>query len=539
MIDQYRSEAIYLAVLEEGRTYIEGLSKAFEVFFRSFDSKISWIERDIHTIENKYRQSKGKAARYVCASKECLTAMNSKMPYLGAALEIDGSLAEAIYNRVKKYSLLSVKSDNEDYFSAIFDEDIVKYFGDKLMEAYASDIDVDIITAIEKEAEYEKGIVDSKSVEEYVKDVIDSSKILAVPFIEKPIGEEKEPLNSSTYNDELCPDDDSPRAMLIKEQLKDFGGEPDSDIPKNMILFYKSFYGLRANELSKFAPPQRGETFERSGGEYFKAYYELVSKVHPITSKSKVITPHIDRWWHNVTMMPDLDEKNQEDQLNNIYSAFFWALLSNKIGLYPVGPNQYAYRLRDSIMGKDEDTTLTVSNGTPCDQIYEVLDAMSVYPELVMKIMESVDDLMRKELEVGKTVFDNELFDYYSNFIVKQLGDEESTTVRSIFEIPFILKKSMTPEIYNEKNTLRLMDIVISETCRIARHFSAENDYPNNVGKIFKDHYDLLVSHMDEYDESVFLFDELTGKLQLLLKENGSDYYKDFKKRTTEKKGTK
>lgn len=545
-VDKYRNDAVYLAVLEEGLSYVKGLCEAFESFFRSFDSKVSNMDKEIRNIENKYRQTVGNAARYVCASKECLQKMNEKMPYSGGALEIDSSLAEAIYLRVRRFSMLSMKSDNEDYFSAIFDDDIINYFSRKLMESYGSDIDVDVISAIEKEAEYEHEIVDTARVTEYVKSVISSSKVLAAPFIEKPIGEEKDPINSCAFNDELSPGDDSPRAQLLGEQLFDFGGVADPDIPKNMILFYKSFYGLRANDLSKFAPPQNGETYERSGGEYFKAYYELVSKIHPIPSKSKVITPHIDRWWHNVKMMPDLDEDNQERQLNDIYAAFFWALLCKKIGFYPISPNQSAYRLIDDhLLAKDEDKTLTVSNGTPCDQIYEVLDAMAVYPELVLAILRSVNNMMEREIEAGKKVFDNELYENMTSFTIDQMGDENSQVIRSIFEIPFILKKSMTPEVYNEKDTLRIMEIVITETCRLIRNFSSESDYPNNVSKLFVEQFDLLISNLKKGDDSSnvfgdFLFDELCEKLIFTLKEMGTETFREIKKKSDSvKKGNK
>lgn len=60
-----------------------------------------------------------------------------------------------------------------------------------------------------------------------------------------------------------------------------------------MIMFYQSIYGLRANKLSKFSPGCAAEG--RSDGEYYKAYYEVVSQIKPKSDKTPVITPHIDR----------------------------------------------------------------------------------------------------------------------------------------------------------------------------------------------------------------------------------------------------
>ncbi len=539
-IDEYRINAIFLSVLEEGLNYVRNLSASFESFFKSFDSKVAGIEKEAHQIENKYAHLKGTAARYVCASKKCLEAMSKRMPYTGGTVEIDGTLAEAIYNRVRSHAMLSVKANSDDYFSSIFDKDIIDYFSKKLMEAYATEIDLDIITAIEKELEYEQDIVDTDKAERYVISVIDSAKVLAAPFIEKPIGEEKDPINSCAFNDELSPRDDSPRAQLISAQLGDFGGEPDPDIPKNMILFYKSFYGLRANDLSKFAPPMSSETYDRNAGEYYKAYYELVSKIHPVPSKSKVITPHIDRWWHNPTMMPDLDEGNQEKQLQRIYAAFFWAFVARKIDLYDFGANQKAYRIIENLVEED-DMTLTVSNGTPCDQLYEVLDSLSIYPELVEAIHQSVQEVVSKEVEAGKSAFDNELVDHFANFAISMVNDNHSDRIRSIFELPFLLKRSMTSDVYNETDGINIMQAAINESKNVIKAFSAEEDFPDNLSKLYKAQFELLVQNLakdNTADKNVFrdyLFARVCDLLAATLKENGLDAEaKEIKKRGEE-----
>lgn len=546
-VNEYRNNAVYLAVLEEGLSYVKSLSESFANFFKTFDGKITGISREIEIIENKYMHTKGTAARYVCASKECLKAMNEKMAYAGGAIDIDTKLAEAIYSRVRSYSMLSVKADNGDYFSSIFDNDVIKYFEDKLTEIYGPDIDVDVITAIEKELEYEQNIVDMDAAEAYVRDVIKQAKILAAPFIEKPMGEEKQPINSCAYSNELYTDDDSPRSKLLNSELKDFGGEADEDIPLNMILFYKSFYGLRANDLSKFAPPQKSQTYDRSAGEYFKAYYELVSKIHPVPSVSKVITPHIDRWWHNPTKMPDLDEGNQEKQLNDICAAFFWAFVAHKVDLYENGnSNQFAYTIIDRLVEEDDSDrqdsrVLTVSNGTPCDQLYEVLDSISIYPELVHGILDSVEELQNKEAEAGKTAFDNEVMDYINNYTIRTLGDNNSTLVRSIFELPFLLKRSTTTEVYNEKDGLRLMQVAMDESKKLLKRFSAENDYAENVGKLFAAQFDKLIENLklsNTEDRNVFrelLFSRICEMLSHDLKALGlNDLAKDIKTRGEE-----
>jgi hypothetical protein len=322
--DDYREQGILSEVLAEGITYVGDLCNAFQNFYASFESKVIGINKQILHIGKKYNHTPGKTARYVCASHECLEAMSKRMPYTGSTVAIDGDLAEEIYCKVRAYALLREKPDNGGFFSELFDEGIIGYFKKKLMEIYGAEVNIDILSALEKEAELEHGECDPKTLEIYAKHVIEETRKLSYPFIERPLGEQVAPICACAYNDKLNPRDDSPRCDLIDKELNNFGGTEDKDIPLNMIIFYQSIYGLRANRLSKFAPANdtgRGE------GEYFKAYFELINQIKPKSDKTPVITPHIDRHWHIITAIPDLDEKNQIAQESKIYRAFMLGLL--------------------------------------------------------------------------------------------------------------------------------------------------------------------------------------------------------------------
>lgn len=525
----YRVNAVYEKVLKEGIKYVKNLSEAFQIFFRSFDSKIGSIEKDIREIEKKYVHTKGTAARYVCATPVCLKKMLAKMPYMGGTIEVDGELSETIYTRVRDYAMLTVKSENVNYFKDIFDVDIINYFTNSLMVSYGPEVDMDIITAIEKEAEYESGVIDPAGVEAYCTHVFNEAKVLASPFIEKPIGEEKDPINSCTFNENIYEKDDSPRSRLIESQLMNFGGSPDSDIEKNMILFYKSFYGLRANDLSKFAPPQKGMTYDRQSGEYFKAYYELVGKIDPVTHKSKVITPHIDRWWHNVSMMPDLDDENQERQYNRVYAAFVWALLGRYVSLATSGERgKKKYVITNNLMGKEEcSKTLVVSNGTDCDCFYEVLDAISIYPEFVTRLNQRIDDIMTREINDNKKLEESMLMRNIHNFTIPEFPLKREGGKRSIFDIPLLLKRSMTSDIYEEETILRVLNVVIAEVENYVDKFCTPQEYAGIVGGIFLEQFRLFLENTKEEKEnwrtiySDFLFMQICDTVYDALEKSG------------------
>lgn len=517
-IGNYQTQCTQSFVLGQGIDYIDSLIKAFESFYRSFDSKVEALDRSIQEIYKRYSNSKGTTVRYVCASKECFDKIYEKKPYMGSSISIDSELAKEIYYKVLKYAMKKDKPNNNRYFNNLFDEGIIGYFEKTVMRDYGSDLDVDIITAIENEADYE-GIYEDDDdayalIDQYVRKTIYDTRKLSCPFIESPMGEAREPIDSCTFNLSLKPErgDESSRAQIIRKELMNHGGEPDEDIDKNMIMFYQSFYGLRANDLSKFAPPEKSITYKRSSGEYFKAYYELVKGIHPETHRSKEISPHIDRWWHIITKMPDLDEENQKKQEYDIYAAFFWAVLRRYVYLTEEGSDHKVYKLRN-VRLKMEDDSLIVSNGTDCDKLYEVLDAIAIYPELVTRILKDVEIMVTADMNDNNSLKEGMLFTDLSTYRISEPGlgknDEAS---QSIFDIPLLMRKSAAPDSFYEASAIEMLRVEIEEIKKYLENFCTAKELPEILGKIVLEQFDKHLESVSKeaeicptiYHESLF-----------------------------------
>lgn len=495
-IGNYQLRCTQSVVLAQGIDYIDSLIRSFESFYSSFDSKVEALDRGIRDIYKKYSDSKGTTVRYVCASKKCLDMIYEKKPYTGSAITIDSELAQEIYEKVLDYSLKRDKPNNNRYFSDLFDKGIIGYFENSVMRSYGSELDVDVLTAIEYEADYEGNFEKEdnayKLIEQYVKKVITDTRNLSCPFIESPMGEMREPINACTFNISLAPEkgDDSPRAQLIRKELMNYGGEPDEDISKNMIMFYQSFYGLRANDLSKFAPPEKSATYNRSSGEYFKAYYELTSGIHPETHRSKEISPHIDKWWHLITMMPDLDEDNQKRQEYEIYAAFFWAILNGYVFLSEESVDMRVYKLNNIILGMEDDK-LVVSNGTECDKLYEVLDAIAIYPELINKILSLVNTLTIDDINENNSLDEGILFKSLGRFGIEEPGiGKKNVPAKSIFDIPMLMKKSSVPEMYYEANVIEMLRVELEEIKKYLANFCSEKELPETMWRLISNQFE-------------------------------------------------
>lgn len=514
----YQTQCAQSVVLSQGINYIDSLIRSFEGFYNSLEQKIETLDNEIEDIYKKFSVSKGTTVRFVCSSKECLDKIYDNKPYTGGYVAIDSELAKEIYERVLDYSLMRDKPNNNRYFGDLFDKGIIGYFENTVMRSYGNELDVDIIDAIEQEAECLLNLEEDENahdlIDQYVRDVISSTRSLSCPFIESPMGEARDPIYSCTFNNMIEPEkgDESPRAHLIKTELMNYGGEPDEDIPKNMIMFYQAFYGLRANDLSKFAPPEKSMTHHREGGEYFKAYYSYVADIHPIPQRSKQINPHIDRNWHIITKMPDLDEDYHKKQEYDIYAAFFWALVNRYIYLSEENSDKKVYKLRYVLLEMDDDE-LVVSNGTPCDKLYEVLDAIAIYPELVRNIHSKVEKLATYDLHESSSLQEGLLFNALKRFSVEEPGiGVDNVPSKSIFDLAMMMKKSCRVDTFCEDDVVEMLKVVIDEITKYLMKLCKKSELSEITGKIIMEQFNKHLESValeskvqpDIYQESLF-----------------------------------
>lgn len=394
--DAYRTQTVYSKVLEEAIQYVQGLSVSFEKLFNNLDGNLRGLRTEIDLHENKYDNLKGTTTRYVMASSACLKSLYSSMPYAGGVLSLDSKLSEGIYKRVREYHMLTDEKDI-NFFQDLYERQILGYFQEDVDERHGAQIRFDIIEALEREYRATKHDYEEHNTIHYVTDEIDKAKKLAAPFLEQPLGEERHPISACAYNPGLAGESDPKRSALVAEHLGNYGGQPDSEISLQEILFYNAIYGIRASDLSKYSPARTG-TDKRPAGGYFTAYYELVSHIRPSMDKTRSITPHIDRRWHTVAMLPDLDDGCQRQQFYDIHSAFVGGLLLKVISWQSVysGHRLYQYSPLQAV-----DADLTVSNGTPCDRFYEVLNALMIDPVAVTEVSDAVDVQIHDFIEMN------------------------------------------------------------------------------------------------------------------------------------------
>jgi len=517
-VDNLRDQTVYFSVLTEAIEYVNGLSKSFEMLFISLEGNIKRLRSDIELHRDKYDGLKGSTTRYVLATSNSLDFSYHGMPYTGGVVTIDSDLAEGIYNKVRQYYMLTDEKDGS-YFQDLYRKQILGYFGDQVMERHHSQIKIDVIEALEREFRARERDFEEDHAIHYVKAEIEKAKRLAAPFLEQPLGEERHPIQACAFNPKLEGDSEPKRKALISEILGNYGGEKDSEISPQEILFYNAIYGIRARDLSKYAPERKHITEKRPAGSYFAAYYRLVSGIKPSVTETRVITPHIDRRWHTIAAMPDLDDEYQADQIKQIHRAFFTGLAYKVIVWETVHDATRIYRYRP--IGELEQEFM-VTNGTPCDQFYEVLDALTINPVAVTDVLEAVDRSITRfvEEEQAVTFKRSPLAETLNRGIsLAELGNVvEGMKGRkaTIFDIPAFYAVSVPKSEYSDAAlralTVNIMNYVKEEVERL----EDGSDVAFVLEALFNEQFDVFEENVAIYIEAQGL--PFTRKIRTILR---------------------
>ena len=515
-IGDYRVNAPYVAVLTAAVKYIRDLNKSFELFYKSFDTNVSDIERQIKTSEEKYRHNKGSAVRYVCSSKKCLDKFYEKMEFTGSALHLPGDLCMRIYNQVRSFTVAEAATGT--FFKDIFDNEILRHFQTSVMEAYSTDIKMDIIRALEVEAEYEEDIRERSLITEYVKKVIADTKKLSDPFINRPVGEEPVPIHACAFNKRLYLTDNPRRESFVNAELLTFGGVPseDDEIDIERILFYSAIYGLFPYDLLKFSPPQKSKTVVLEAGEYNKAYFDMINRIEPNTLTTPVITPHLHKHWHLISEMPDLNDELQREQERNIFKALVLGLLYERIRYEKTGEKyKYSLWLKDSI----KEIPLEVSTGAPCDTFYRIIDALTINPVVVKRILSAVDNELETARKDNVVKYEEgALYKGLNTFTLRELSGENRRM--SIFGIAAAFKAAMPPDDFILEQGLMLLETTLEALYEQIGILCPENERDATYTGLIQEQLDLFVNNFELYKEKhpSIIDDYLRMLLQVLIK---------------------
>lgn len=415
-------------IYEAGIDYLGEMTAAYQTFYSNFENYTGDTRYMIAEIARRYVNGQGKATRYVCASARCLKRMLEEMPNPAENADINGPLSAKIYQEIKTFAGMKRRPNPSYYFENLYKDSIMGFWKKQVENNYNSRINMDILEALKAESDYE---AEEAQTEEqkvaYAAKIIDEAGRLAAPFIEEPMGDIRHVFMICSYNPRIMGPADSPKRDFVRYHLNErMDGQPDDNVSPYELMIYKAVYNLNAGDLKRFCAP---DSRDPNGGVYYAAYMDTIRNLGPYTSKNPVLTPHLDRNWHLTKYMPDLDDRNQKIVEDDIYRALAWGILTGKIEQVSVhdelaaDPNETHIVYRPASRRARE---FVVSNGTACDELSEVLDALMINPPEVANILEDrKKTIQREKRDVKISFFKSRLISCLNWFDEKKCFGEE------------------------------------------------------------------------------------------------------------------
>lgn len=514
----YANNVALRTIYQAAVPVLQKMNKGYERFYGCFPTYAERNDRRISQIPAELKNGEGSATRYICSSQTCLNVMMDNFLSKNPEAEVNGPLSAKIFASVKDYSQLRKEVNDSKYFQTLFENGILDHFKNELNNKHQVAFDKDVLSALEDEIRFENASenLEIDDVLARAADVVESAGLLAAPFLEDPMGPERHTINASAYNPDILLDGDPLRKNFVQKYInEELGGVKDPNISKYELLIYKAVYNLNPGDLKRFRAPEPGQP---KGGDYYKSYMDIYEKLGPDLQNNTVITPHLDRHWHLTKYMPDLDDNNQKILDEKIAKAFLWGMYSGEIEqtLNQKDPHSGKVSYSPSNSQKKE---FIVSNGSFCDELYEVLDALEINPPQVDKIDQKYRELkgMNEEQE-RKSLAQTELMrrinwrneetalgDFYDpdfvqddevKFVLYQYIPFDSQMRASLFDLLFWLKRSTPVSQYYDEDMVRLIDSLLDMLRDYVRSYVPADRVDEVCLSIISDQFELFMDNM-------------------------------------------
>ena len=504
----------YTAKLEAyafGSQYLSDLCDMYERFFFSFSDKVQALERRQEDMVDSLKFRKGDSTYNVCATKSLLDELvrsTARQSEEGSMLESD--LNAQIFDAVKSNVAFERDIRNADIVENdlsidIFDDILLGYFK-KDVRRKCTSIDVNIIEALalenrllarlkmrdEQQGSDEK-LIDKVTNEEnlrHIRDVIAMGARLAAPSIQRLRNEEAREVRLCAYNKSLT----DMRAYRITELIPK--GAAVDTISRYELHFFNALYNLTPDKLSKFACRSKTETGEKDAGLYHNAYVSYSRNIGPDSTKNSSISTHIDKRWDSLSAMPELDFDFQKQQMMKIHQALIYGLIHRAIthrSLSTAANGKKVYKYENS---DEQYMEMIVSNGTLCDEFYEILDSLYISPAVV-EDMEKIKQMKRTRDKVRNSSYaDTNFAKDLSTFSIETLHDGPT----SLFEIPLAYYNSLPSSLRFVNEIFGLVNAVIQTFEDELAEWESPNDAKFILCDLLKKQFMLLMDNFETYE---------------------------------------
>lgn len=532
LVENYFKWVITKQICDIARSTINNLVRAYEEFYAKFDSKIPSIEKKKEDIVTKLAFKNGDCVRYVLGEKKYLDKLTSSVGRPSDSGEEASKLFAKIFESLRNNAYIearrSVNPFGYESKKDIFDDIIIEYYKDRVDEScdlinvksilHAIKLEYDVRASIEldnvsaeKKDEKAAELYKEASVSKYINDLIDICRNLASPGIKKKDNEEPREVNLIACNDGI----EDGEGIRVGSFIPNAIFTPT--VSKFELCFYRAVYNIMPTQLAKLSAPSYDETIDEfsissdneyeqlSAGDYFRIYQSYMDQIGPDSKTSAIITPHVDKRWNAISVMPELDMDYQKRLMRKIHKSLLYGFVYGRIRLYKTSdqnPNERVYKY----LNADNDTIdLVVSNRTKCDVLYEALDSLYFDRLAVATIRDYINRVRKKNEDSGfRSHEDIEFFKrlkelkfrrFVNNAALNEVDDRAS-----LFTIVLMYCNSLPVQNKDMAEMKTMVEAIIEMIYSEMRICTANEDaLIGKVADIIVDQYNCLMDNYKKY----------------------------------------
>lgn len=514
---RYRNGKLLKTAYEELEKYITELLGQFENFYQGFESKAFSLKKKKTEIVDSLKFNKGDSVLNICGTEAQLDEIYDICKHNSTQILLPEELNAEIFDAVKRNAEVertkAFDPRNAGLKKDIFDEVLIKYFRETVRVDYDGIINLNIIQAIKfqqtLEEAYKDKMISELDIEEYISNIIKKGTNLAAPGIGLGGFDADRMLLLCSYNKQL----NNMLDIDVKEFLEsvDVGSkkmrpEASESVSKYEMHFFSALYNITPDKLSRFKNPQDCEDSlaPDEEGIYYTAYHEYSKKIGPDSTKSGTISSHIDKRWDAIVEMPEISMNSQYAEMIRIHSSLIYGIVHGFIVVYP--SSQIYDKDKKIFALEDEEgdiNPLVVSNGTECDEFYEVIDALYRDNASVERIFAMAKERRRYDEEASRNYTDCGFVKDATNF---SIGKSHAGTT-SLFEIPLVYYNSLPKAKLDGNELSTMVDAVISVLEQEINRYEKEDDRKPLLAIRLQEQFALLVKNFnnDEYNKKYSL----------------------------------
>lgn len=516
LINDYGVASAQLQAYKFGLPFVQDLNHAFEAFYASFPEKVTTLTRKQDDLVTELKFKRGDSVLNICASESILKELAHTATNREGGLLLPSDLNAQIFDAIKFNVVFDRETANDDVVDDkrinIFDDILSGYFQKAVDETCKDTLDLNIIQAIameyrlkqrikmreDQEASGKKGKIfekaDPKDVERYIKKTLATGMRLGAPGIQRIKNVEPREINLVAYNKVLLDMRNYDLHTLVPSGMN---VTPTDTISRYEMHFFNAIYNLTPDKLQKFACPFKCETGEKEAGLYHNAYQTYTANIGPDTTKSMTISTHIDKRWDSISFMPELDLDFQAQEMMHIHEMLVYGLVHGAIQYRSLAPAASDKRIYKYETSDERMTNLVVSNGTPCDEFYEVLDSLYIDHSVVQDI-QRIHEMKTSKDRVKNSNYEDTLFAKdLENFCIESVHAGPT----SLLEIPLVYHNSLPNSLRYTGEIASIVNAVINVLRSELTEWERGDDVPYRMCNLLRDQFNLLMDNFEKYEE--------------------------------------